>query len=62
MFEIYMHVFFYRLAFRGATHDRNNYMLNKNYGMHVEMYIHVFWIFFMNSTFEEGDMIITITL
>ena len=59
MFEMYMH-FFCRLAFRGATHDRNNYMLNKIYGMHIEMYMHVF--FLTNSTFEEGDMIITITL
>ena len=56
--EMYMHVFFFGLVLQGATHDRNNCMLNKNYGMHVEMCVHFF--FFTNSTFEEGDMIITI--
>ena len=54
-----VYVFFYGLARRGVTRDLNNCMINKNYGMHVEMYLHVF---FSNSTFEEGDMIITITL
>ena len=53
--EMYM-LFFYGLALRGVTHDHYNCTLNKSMGMHVEMYMH----FFLDSSFEERHMTVTI--